>query len=169
MQLEITVAGQDDLKTLDAFVDEIQSSKDPEYFIAQYERQVAGDRQIMLGFVEGKLVCYCVLNWAPKYAYYKKMGYPEIQDLNVLPDFRGQGIATQMIDKCEGLALEKGRTHMGISVGLTASYGPAQRLYVKLGYVPDGHGVTCDRQSVAHGDFRPVDDDMCLMMVKDLI
>ena len=168
MQLEIRTAGDNDLKTLDAFIDEIQYSKDPDYFIAQYEYQVAGDRQIMLGFVESKLVTYCVLNWNPKYGFYKAMGYPEVQDLNVLPAFRGQGIATQMISKCEGLALEKGLTHMGISVGLTASYGPAQRLYVKLGYVPDGYGVTYDRQSVAYGDFRAVDDDLCLMMVKDL-
>ena len=57
---------------------------------------------------------------------------------------------------------------MGISVALGASYGPAQRLYATLGYMPDGNGVTYDRMAVGFGEMRPVDDDLCLMMVKDL-
>jgi hypothetical protein len=57
---------------------------------------------------------------------------------------------------------------MGIGVGMPTSYGPAQRLYVKLGYIPDGNGINYDRQSIAFGEFRPVDDDLCLMMVKAL-
>ena len=167
-KLEIIVAGDKDLKSLESFTDENRISKTPDYFISQYERQAQGDRLILLAQMEGVLYGYCVLNWQPKYTFFKAMSYPEIQDINVHKDNRRQGIASAMIAHCEGLALQRGGKHMGIAVGLTSSYGAAQRLYVKRGYIPDGHGVTCDRKAVASGEFRPVDDDLCLMMVKDL-
>ena len=37
-----------------------------------------------------------------------------------------------------------------------------------LGYVPDGSGATYDRLTVAGGEIRPVDDNLCLMMIKAL-
>lgn len=57
---------------------------------------------------------------------------------------------------------------MGIAFGLHSSYGAAQRLYIKLGYIPDGQGATYDRKQIAYGDFKPVDDDLCLMLMKAL-
>jgi len=57
---------------------------------------------------------------------------------------------------------------IGISVGLTIDFGPAQRLYCKLGYMPDGNGVTLDREFVDDGQPVTVNDDLCLMMVKEL-
>ena len=168
MQLKIRAAQDKDLKMLDAFVDEHRYAKSQDYFIHQYESQAEGDRVIFVVFVGEALRAYCILNWQPKYAFFKSMGYPEIQDLNVHKDFRGQGIASALIQHCENFVLEKGLEHMGIGVGLSASYGSAQKLYIKLGYVPDGHGVTYDRKTLTHGEFRPVDDDLCLMMVKDL-
>ncbi len=171
MQLENLVIRQatvDDISLLQQIADDMKSVKDIDYFELSLEHQAAGERLVFIVEYDGKTAGYGMLSWAPKYAFYKAMGYPEIQDLNVLPDFRSKGIASNVIAYCEDLARKKGRSHMGISVGLTASYGAAQKLYVKLGYVPDGHGVTCDRKAVSHGEIRPVDDDMCLMMVKDL-
>jgi hypothetical protein len=57
---------------------------------------------------------------------------------------------------------------MGIGVGLHRAFGAAQRLYIRLGYIPDGNGITYDRLQIAPGEFRPVDDDLCLIMVKEL-
>jgi hypothetical protein len=51
-------------------------------------------------------------------------------------------------------------------VGLSADYGAAQRLYHKLGYEPDGNGVTYDRAPVTPGQKYPLDDDLALMLVK---
>jgi hypothetical protein len=31
---------------------------------------------------------------------------------------------------------------VGLGVELCADYGPAQMLYIKKGYIPDGNGVT---------------------------
>ena len=110
-------------------------------------------------------VGYCMLNWQPRYSLYKKLGIPEIQDLNVVPDARRQGVATALIAVCEK-AVEA--EQIGVSVALSSAYGPAQRLYAALGYLPDGYGVTFDREPVLHGELRPVDDDLCLMLVKKL-
>lgn len=171
MQLEnlkIRQAGVDDLSILHDMALAMKVVKDIGYFEMAMEHQEAGERLVFIAEYDEQAAGYCMLAWSPKYAFYRAMGYPEIQDLNVLPGFRQRGIARTMIAHCEELARQKGLARMGISVGLTASYGPAQRLYFKLGYIPDGHGVTYDRQRVAPGEFRPVDDDLCLMLVKDL-
>ena len=171
MQLEnlsIRSAGVDDLEILKEIVSQMGGAKDEDYFELSLESQARGEREIFVAEIDGAAIGYCMLSWAPKYAFYKTMGYPEIQDLNVLPEFRRRGFARAMIAHCEDLARENGKDSMGISVGLTSDYGAAQRLYVSLGYVPDGYGVTYDRKPVKRAEFRPVDDDLCLMMIKDL-
>jgi len=115
-----------------------------------------------------RIIAFGVLNFEPKYSVYQRLGIPEIQDLNVHPEYRQQGIATAMIEAFEQMTRDQGIEMIGISVGLTKDYGPAQRLYFKLGYMPDGNGVTYDREFVAHGQSKPVDDDLCLMMLKYL-
>ena len=143
-------------------------SKERDYFERNMQQQALGDREIFIATSNGQKVGWCILNWQPKYGYYKANDIPETQDLNVLPAFRKRGIGTAMIEHCEKLAHAKGCKEIGISVGLDAGYGPAQRLYVKLGYIPDGYGVTYDRRTVTRGEFKPVDDNLCLMMVKGL-
>ncbi|MCB9989468.1 MAG: GNAT family N-acetyltransferase [Rhodospirillales bacterium] len=138
------------------------------YFERCLREQEEGKRETFIAALDGRTVGYGFLNWRPHYALYKKLHIPEIQDLNVLPDFRRCGVASAIIDVCEALATEKGCEVIGISVGLYKDYGPAQRLYVKRGYIPDGYGVTYDRETVMPGEVRPVDGDLCLMMVKSL-
>lgn len=123
---------------------------------------------IMLAFSEEKLCAFCLLNWEPRYSLYRKLNIPEIQDLNVLPHHRRMGIATTLITECEAIARAELCELVGISVGLTKDYGPAQILYTKLGYVPDGNGVTYDREGVHAGKSYPVDDNLALMMTKTL-
>ena len=79
--------------------------------------------------VEGK--GYAVLNHKPKYSLYARLGIPEIQDVYVLPDYRGQGIASALINHCEKQAPFD---MIGISVSVSPKYSVAQRLYAKLGY-----------------------------------
>lgn len=166
--LEIVQAEVDDIPRLHEIALQMKASKRDDYFDKALELQGQGERLIMIARYGGQDAGYCMLSWAPKYGFYRAHGCPEIQDLNVLPSFRQKGIASAMIAYCEGLAAQKNIQYMGISVGLAASYGAAQRLYVKLGYVPDGYGVTYDRQTVSFGEIRPVDDELCLMMLKDL-
>ncbi len=149
---------------------ENKSYKDKSYWDLCAKRLESGDLSAFVAYHEDAEypVAYGFLNWKPKYRVYEQLGIPEIQDLNVLPDFRRQGIATKLIHTCEESARKKGHTDIGISFGLTREYGHAQRLYISLGFVPDGFGVTYDREYVTHGQLRAVDDDLCLMLVKSL-
>ncbi len=135
---------------------------------AYYEECFGREIDIVLAVLNGKAVGYTLLNWVPKYGYFKVHNFPEIQDLNVLKEHREQGIGRAIIEFCERLAKDKKCSEMGIGVGLDSSFGAAQRLYVKMGYIPDGQGVSYDRKQLACGDFKPIDDNLCLMMTKQL-
>jgi GNAT superfamily N-acetyltransferase len=111
---------------------------------------------------------FCILNFSPLYSLYQKLGYPELQDLNILPAFRRRGYASALVKHCEQVARQRGAGGVGISVGLTRDYGAAQRLYAKMGYVPDGFGLTYERQPVMPQSMQRIDDNLCLMLMKTL-
>jgi GNAT superfamily N-acetyltransferase len=163
-----TMTTQSDMDALRALFEGVGFYKPGNYYTLCLEEQDKSRRLIFAAEDKGALAGYCMLNWTPKYHFFRKFGIPEIQDLSVIPSSRRRGIGTALIAHCEDLARSRGHDQMGIGVGLLSDYGPAQRLYARLGYLPDGCGVTYDRKPVAHNEFRPVDDDMCLMMVKDL-
>lgn len=165
---QIRQADDTDIPALHALADASGVRKEPDYFQRCLQEQDAGRRQVFVISSGGRDAGYGMLNWQPQYALYRRLGIPEIQDLNVIPQERRKGLASALIAHCENLAREKNSEHVGISVGLYADYGPAQRLYTRLGYIPDGYGVTYDRQPVTPGEIRPVDDNLCLMMIKDL-
>lgn len=166
--LIIHKAERGDISRLEFIVEAMNMVKESGYFARQFDHQKHGTRQVYITMQGGVDAGYCILNWKPKYALFKKLGIPEIQDLNVLPHFRRQGIATSMIAHCEAEAQAKGLEYMGISVSVSSQFGPAQILYTRLGYIPDGNGVTYDRKQTAPGEFRPLDDQLCLMMMKKL-
>ena len=86
--------------------------------------------------------------WHSTYAPFAETGIPEIQDFNVLPEFRRRGIGTRLMDRAEQRVARRCDT-VGIGVGMYADYGHAQRLYVLRGYVPDGRGLTYRAQGTA--------------------
>lgn len=149
-------------------VAELGQAKIVGYFERLIERQDKKELLLLKGELDGEAVGYGIYNRVPKYAFYKAMSIPEVQDLNVLPSYRRRGLAGQIIAFCESLARKEGNEQIGISVGLHRNYGPAQRLYWKMGYQPDGNGVTYDRRPVGYGEMKAIDDDLCLMLVKDL-
>lgn len=44
---------------------------------------------------------HCTIVWQPHYPHFRDQNISEIQDLNVRPDYRRQGIATQLLDEAE--------------------------------------------------------------------
>lgn len=139
------------------------------YFETCLQEQEEGRRVIFVAIAaDGAPAGWAMLNFAPRYALYRRLGIPEIQDLYVGPAFRREGTGGALIDACEARARAAGCRHAGISVGLHSGFGAAQRLYARRGYIPDGYGVTYDRDNVGAGEVRPVDDDLCLMMIRDL-
>ena len=99
------------------------------------------------------------------YPPFAEAGIPEIQDLNVLPEFRRQGIATQLLDEVETLAAERSAT-VGIGVGLHPGYNAAQRLYGKRGYILDGRGITYHDRFLQEGAQLVLDDELVLHFTK---
>lgn len=157
-----------DIGILHALVEKLRYTKDIGYFEKCFELQDKNKRQVFGIFYDRVPAGYCIYNREPKYGLFQKLRIPEIQDLNVLPQFRKRGLASALILHCENLARSEGYSNMGIGVGLSPSYGAAQRLYVKMGYIPDGNGLTYDRKIMTFGEMRPNDDNMSLMMVKNL-
>ncbi len=161
--VDIRQASEEDIENLYELYQKI-GHKDEGYFEQCFEKECI----ILIASKDNNDVGFGLLNFEPKYQLYQKLEIPEIQDLNVIPDMRRQGIATALIEAFENIANDQGAEQVGISVGLTKDYGPAQRLYVQLGYIPDGYGVTYDRKHVTPRQAYQVDDCLCLMMVKEL-
>lgn len=140
----------------------------PEYFLTSLDEQLQEKRVVLIAFQDGQIAGYAHLNFFPLYQPFRSMGIPEIQDLYVHPDFRRNGIGAQLVTACESRAWVEEVSHIGIGVGVAGNFGAAQRLYARMGYVPDGAGVVFDRQSVSVGEVRAVDDRLCLMLIKSL-
>jgi GNAT superfamily N-acetyltransferase len=138
---------------------------------AQYERylaeQGAGERDVFVASVEDVFAGYVTLNWHPEYPPFRAEGIPVIEDFNVLPAFRRRGIGSALMDAAEAKARLRVAT-IGIGVGLDPDYGPAQRMYVRRGYVPDGRGITWQNRTVAYRDQVLVDDELVLWFTRSL-
>ncbi len=88
-----------------------------------------------------QVVAYSNLLWHSDYSPFLATDIPEINDMHVIDAFQRQGIATDFIKRFEHSVAQTGKETIGIGFGLTPNYGNAQRLYPKLGYIPDGKGV----------------------------
>ena len=93
---------------------------------------------------------------------------PEVNAIWIDESCRRQGLGKALIQAIECLALEEGYHQIGIGVGLYQDYGPAQRLYFQLGYIPDGNGITYRGAITKPGESYPLDDDLLLWLVKPL-
>ena len=129
--------------------------------------QADGRRAVFVALQEGTFAGYVTLVWKPRYPYFRERGIPEVQDLNVLPQFRRRGIATLLVDAAERAAAER-VAEVGIGVGLHPGYNAAQRMYVLRGYVPDAQGVAYDTRYVAEGELVRFDDELVLYFTKRL-
>lgn len=137
----------------------------------QYERYLAeqrhGARAVLVAIQGGAFVGYVTVVWRSVYPPFRDAGIPEIVDVNVLPHRRRHGIGSRLLDEAERRIAERSSV-AGIGVGLYADYGPAQRLYVKRGYVPDGRGIASDGRPVAGEETVVVDDALALYFTKVL-
>lgn len=135
----------------------------------QYERYLVeqddGDRVVLVAVAGAEVCGYGTVVWEPDYPPFLVARIPEIQDLNVLPRFRRRGVATRLMDEAERLVAARTEV-VGIGVGLYDDYGPAQRMYVLRGYVPDGRGAAYRNQPVRGGETLRADDDLAIHLTK---
>ena len=140
----------------------------PASIFKQYLDDGQQDKWICLvASVDSEFAGYVTLKWQSDYKNFADDNIPEISDLNVLPSFRNKGIGSALIETCEKYAAKKSNI-VGIGVGLYPDYGSAQRLYIKCGYLPDGHGATYNYECVTPGKEYPLDDDLVLWFTKKL-
>ena len=122
-------------------------------FTAVYEGHPAGYVYLYLCVYEGP---------------FKEKGWPIIVDFNVLKKYQRRGIGNKLMDVAEQVASRYADT-VCLGVGVCDSYGTAQRMYVRRGYIPDGSGVWYQgKQCVQYETVCTVDDDLILFFSKKL-
>lgn len=159
--------GTAEREQLETLLSKLDFSKDIRYFLRCIE-EADEARVVVIATLNETPVGLCVVNFVPIYPMFRRLHIPEIQDLNVMSDARHQGVGAALVAAAEELARGRGHTQMGIGVGLTSAYGAAQRLYMKLGYLPDGAGISYDGAPVRAGEMRAVDDELCLYLVREI-
>jgi ribosomal protein S18 acetylase RimI-like enzyme len=141
--------------------------KDRTQYEGYLREQNAEARVVLVARTESTFAGYVTVKWRSKYPPFCDSNIPEIQDLNVLPQYRRKHIGARLMDEAERLISTRSAI-AGIGVGLHSDYGAAQRLYVLRGYVPDARGMTSHENRVGYGDVVPVDDDLVLWLIKGL-
>ena len=111
-----------------------------ETYEAYFREQEEGKRLVFIAEREKSVSGLCVLTLYPKEGPWANGDIPEIEDLTVFYHVHRLGIGSRLMDAAEAEAAKRA-DRVYLAVGLHAGYGPAQRMYVKRGYVPDGSGV----------------------------
>ncbi len=109
-------------------------------FELYYKEQLEHKRQVFIATCENAVAGYATLLANDNEGPYANLKIPTICDFNVLIKYQKQGIGTMILDSIEQ-CVKKLSDKICLGVGLHSGYGPAQRMYVKRGYIPDGSGV----------------------------
>jgi GNAT superfamily N-acetyltransferase len=165
--IEIGPLRDDDPEVFEAAFAAIGWTKPAAQYVRYLDEQTEGSRSVLVARRDGAFLGYVTVLWASDYPTFRESEIPEIQDFNVLPHVRRQGIGGALMDAAEALIAEHSPT-AGIGVGLYPDYGAAQRLYVLRGYVPDGRGIAWNLTQVTPGQQVPVDDDLALYFTRDV-
>jgi RimJ/RimL family protein N-acetyltransferase len=131
-------------------------------------QQKNGERLVKVIEYKNHVIGIGTLKFNSDYQSFQEMNIPEINDVVVATEYWKQGFGGLLITDLENAAKEVGHQVIGLGVGLYRDYGKAQRLYFKLGYVPDGNGITYQNKSVIPGDQYAVDDNLLMWLTKNL-
>jgi GNAT superfamily N-acetyltransferase len=115
------------------------------------------------------VIGYVAIVWESGYAGFRSRGIPLVHQIAVAGPFRQRRVATLLMDAAEQLARDRGIVTLGITVGLFDEYGPAQRLYGRRGYTPDGRGACRGQEPLRKGMQVTIDDDLIIWLTKDLV
>ena len=132
-----------------------------------YREQQEGTRFVFIAEFDGEVKGQCTLLMHPTEGPWGGKGIPEIVDLTVFFDVHGKGIGSRLLDAAETKASEVSDS-VYLAVGVHSGYGPAQRIYVKRGYIPDGSGVWYQGRVLEQYAPCVNDDDLLLYLSKKL-
>ena len=131
-----------------------------------FKEQESGERGVLVAEVEGALAGYITILPCAKQGPFAGMA-PELSDFNVFEPFQNQGIGNLLLEEAEKrVKLISDKVTLG--VGLHSGYGPAQRLYIKRGYIPDGTGVWYQNHQPAMNAVCEDIGDLVLYLSKNL-
>ena len=138
-----------------------------EEILARYFlEQKSEEREVLVAEIDGAVAGYITILPDAKQGPFAGMA-PELSDFNVFEPFQNQGIGNLLIEEAEKrvkLIFDK----VTLGVGLHSGYGPAQRLYIKRGYIPDGTGVWYRNQPLEMNATIQNNDDLVLYLSKEL-
>jgi ribosomal protein S18 acetylase RimI-like enzyme len=134
---------------------------------ANFEDHENGASTTILGYEDGRLVGIVTIRWHSRYPLFRERQIPLIQNIEIRYEDRGRGLGNQMLERTER-EIARRSPIAGLVVGITEDYGPAQRLYARRGFVPDGRGVCRQFTPLQNGDVVTVDHDLLLWLVKDV-
>ena len=139
-----------------------------EEILARYFlEQECKEREVLFAEVGGALAGYITILPCAKQGPFAEI-YPELSDFNVFEPFQNQGIGNLLMEEAEKrVKLISDKVTLG--VGLHSGYGPAQRLYIKRGYIPDGTGIWYQNHQPAMNAVCEDIGDLVLYLSKDLI
>ncbi len=135
---------------------------------AYYREQQDRIRTVAVLEKEGDILGYGSLLRKSECRHLAASNIPEVNAVWIDENYRRKGLGTALIKWIENLAIQEGNSQLAIGVGLYRDYGPAQKLYFQLGYIPDGNGITYKGQPAIVGQNYPLDDDLLLWLVKVL-
>ena len=131
------------------------------YFLEQKSKE----REVLVAEIDGVVAGYIIILPSAKHGPFAEV-YPELSDFNVFEPFRNQGVGNQLLEEAEKrVKLISNKVTLG--VGLHLGYGPAQRLYIKRGYIPDGSGVWYRNQPLEMNATIQNNDDLVLYLSKE--
>ena len=136
-----------------------------EILARQFLEQESGDREVLVAEIDGVVAGYVTILPSAKHGPFAEV-YPELSDFNVFEHFRNQGIGNQLLEEAEK-RVKFVSSKVTLGVGLHSGYGPAQRLYIRRGYIPDGSGVWYRNQPLEMNATSQNNDDLVLYLVKE--
>ena len=131
-----------------------------------FKEQESGEREVLVAEIDGAVAGYVTILPSAKHGPFAEV-YPELSDFNVFEPFQNQGIGNLLLEEAEK-RVKFISSKITLGVGLHLGYGPAQRLYIKRGYIPDGTGVWYRNKPLEMGASCQNDNDLVLYLSKDL-
>ena len=136
-----------------------------EEILARYFlEQESGEREVLVAEIDGAVAGYVTILPYAKHGPFAEV-YPELSDFNVFEPFQNQGIGNLLMEEAEN-RVKFFSDKVTLGVGLHSGYGPAQRLYIKRGYIPDGTGVWYRNQPLEMNTTIQNNDDLVLYLSK---
>ena len=164
--IEIRIMTYEDIPFI-CKADNDESDSNINYLKRQLANQEKQECCALVALYDGEVAGYVFLYYKCKWGGLANCDIPGIVDLIVFKEFRNKRIASAMMDVAEEIA-KRHSNKIYLDVCLNSEYGPAQRLYIKRGYVPDGKGVyyeqrVCDLNAECKND-----DELTLCLIKEL-